>query len=158
MLLKIYDYLEKIIVRLRRQSLLRAVSKGSGKFEVFGRVVIENPSNVTIGKNCTLNEGVYISGHAPVDIGNNVSISAHAKIITAYLDSSKLKDKGIEDIHLSKPVVLEALCQIGAGAIVLPGVTVHSGSIVAAGAVVSKDVPSNVIVAGVPAKVIRVLS
>jgi acetyltransferase-like isoleucine patch superfamily enzyme len=56
---------------------------------------------------------------------------------------------------LVSPVVIKRNAWIGAGATILPGVTVGENAIVAAGAVVSKDVPANTVVAGVPAKVIK---
>lgn len=56
---------------------------------------------------------------------------------------------------LVKPVVIRCNAWIGAGAMILPGVTVGENAIVAAGAVVTKDVPDNAVVAGVPAKVLR---
>ena len=56
---------------------------------------------------------------------------------------------------LVKTIVIRRNAWIGAGAIILPGVTVGENAIVAAGAVVTKDVPDNVIVAGAPAKTIR---
>jgi hypothetical protein len=55
----------------------------------------------------------------------------------------------------TEPVVIRRKAWIGAGAIILPGVTVGENAIVAAGAVVTKDVPDNTIVAGVPAKTLR---
>lgn len=132
-----------------------SLSNDSRNIYIYGRVVIENPSNVKIGTGTSLNEGVYISGHGPVNIGKFVSLSAGAKIITAYLSPDKMLDKDKIDIHQSKPVTIGDYSQIGAGAIILPGVTVGTGVIVAAGAVVTKDIEDGVIVAGVPAKIIR---
>jgi acetyltransferase-like isoleucine patch superfamily enzyme len=65
------------------------------------------------------------------------------------VDPSNRKSLDLKSIHIGKNVWL------GAGAIILPGVTVGENSIVAAGAVVTKDVPSNTIVGGVPARVIK---
>jgi acetyltransferase-like isoleucine patch superfamily enzyme len=59
---------------------------------------------------------------------------------------------------LTKPIRIRQKAWIGAGAIILPGVTVGENAVVAAGAVVSKDVPDNTIVGGIPAKIIRSIS
>jgi acetyltransferase-like isoleucine patch superfamily enzyme len=56
---------------------------------------------------------------------------------------------------LAKPIVIKRNAWIGAGAIILPGVTVGENSVVAAGATVAKDVPANSVAAGIPAKVIK---
>lgn len=150
-----YRLLLKIISKLEKIALKNSLPTNSRDINVYGRVVIESPGNVKIGSGTTLNEGVYISGHDAVNIGKFVSLSAGAKIITAYLSPENILDKDKMDIHQSKPVNIGDYSQIGAGAIVLPGVTIGTGVIVAAGAVVTKNVEDGVIVAGVPAKVIR---
>jgi acetyltransferase-like isoleucine patch superfamily enzyme len=59
--------------------------------------------------------------------------------------------------HTFEKVEIHDNVWIGAGAIILPGVTIHANSIVAAGAVITKDVPSNTIVGGVPARMIKTI-
>ncbi len=152
------NFIKKIYLKASLVELKRKLDNKSGEFYLYGRVVIENTKNVTIGKNSTINEGVYISGHDVVTIGNDVSLSAGCKIITAYLDATQLQYKMDTNIHLSKPVSIGSFSQIGAGAIILPGVDIGSGVIVGAGAVVAQSFPSNVIIAGVPAKLIRVIN
>ena len=95
--------------------------------------------------------GIDIGADATVALrfGNNVSISPEVSLIT----SNHLKDDpafGIED----KPIVIEDYAWVGSRATVLPGVTIGKGAIVAAGSVVTKDVPAFAVVGGVPAKVI----
>ncbi|WP_247651866.1 DapH/DapD/GlmU-related protein [Chitinophaga eiseniae] len=58
---------------------------------------------------------------------------------------------------VTKPILVKRNAWIGAGATILPGVTIGENAVVAAGAIVSKDVPDNVVVAGVPARVIKQL-
>ncbi|MFM5311335.1 DapH/DapD/GlmU-related protein [Aeromonas caviae] len=153
--IQLIKFLLRIITRIEILAIKGSLPENSRDINVYGRVVIENPGNVHIGCGTTLNEGVYISGHDSVTIGKFVSLSAGAKIITAYLSPEKILDKDKTDIHQSKPVTIGDYSQIGAGAIVLPGVRIGTGVIVAAGAVVTKDIEDGVIVAGVPAKVIR---
>ena len=106
-----------------------------------------------IGKRVDIAMGVFIEESFPhlvtiedyVDIGPNVIIVAH--------DSSYHCVR--PDIPIiCKPVTIKRNAYIGAGAIILPGVTIGEYSIVAAGAVVTKDVPPYTVVAGVPARVI----
>ncbi|TQI79810.1 transferase family hexapeptide repeat protein [Serratia fonticola] len=102
-----------------------------------------------IGPNCLIGEGVIIERFAM--IGPNVSIVGH---------DHNFDKVGIPIIYSGRPsgTCITSIKQdawIGAGSIILRGVTIGSGSIVAAGAVVVKDVPACTIVAGIPAKVVR---
>ncbi|WP_290596754.1 MULTISPECIES: acyltransferase [unclassified Archaeoglobus] len=106
-----------------------------------------------IGRNVDIANGVFIEDSFPelveiedgVDIGPGVIILAHDS--SAHCISPNIP-------IMLKPVVIKRNAYIGAGALILPGVTVGEFSIVAAGAIVTRDVPPGKIVAGVPAKVI----
>lgn len=129
--------------------------KAVGKKTVFDSgVQIYNPQNITIGESCTINFGVILQscGQGKIFIGNNVIISYNSLLLTGGLDLEKFPDY---KSHIVKDIFLEDNIWIGAGSIILPGVKIGSNSIVAAGSVVTKEVPSNVTVAGVPAKVIK---
>ncbi|GAA4728125.1 acyltransferase [Flavisolibacter ginsenosidimutans] len=126
------------------------------KVGVLGLFRVGNPRNVTIGDDCGINSGVYILGHHKIVIGSNVVLSVDVKLIDTGLDVENfMKVKKPE--HISKPIVIEDDVWIGAGAIVLQGVTIGRKSIVGAGAVVTKDVPPGVVVAGNPARIIKTL-
>lgn len=155
MFIKIYSLLRKTKKRLDYYFYSSLLNKDSGKFKLRGRVLIESPKNVTIGNGCTLNEGVYISGHNRVVIGDHVSFSAGCKIITAGLDMTKLHMKSKRDIHISKPVNIGDNSQIGAGAIILPGVDIGTNVIVGAGAVVTKSYGDNCVLVGTPAIILK---
>ena len=132
--------------------------KKVGKRTVFDNGVnIYNPQNIAIGENCTVNFGVILQacGQGKIFIGNNVIISYNSLLLTGGLDLEKFPEA---KSHLVKDIFVEDNVWIGAGSIILPGVKIGSNSIVAAGCVVTKDVPSNVVVAGIPAKVIKILS
>lgn len=123
---------------------------------IIGRVCITHPENLEIGDYCTINDGVGIFAREQVlRIGNHVRISPNAMIIPGGLDVVDGQPPPYE--HYERPIVIEDGVWIGAGAIILGGATVKHHSIVAAGAVVTEDVPPYVIVAGVPAKVIKQL-
>jgi acetyltransferase-like isoleucine patch superfamily enzyme len=102
-----------------------------------------------------LNTPLHLNASAPITIGNRVGIGHHVVIIT---DSHRLGDASQRlGERLGRPVSIEDGVWIAARVTVLPGVTIGRGSVVAAGAVVTRDVPPNCLVAGVPARVLREL-
>ena len=95
------------------------------------------------------------------DYGNENTVLTDAVLsdsgdifISAY---EKIKPENRADMH-PKPIHIEGKVWLGSNVTVLPGVTIGEGAIVAAGAVVTKDVESNTIVGGVPAKIIKRIS
>jgi len=113
---------------------------------------IKGPANLSLGDGVIIGTNAVIGAHSPIRIGNNVRISRDVIIETAGLDFA---GKSAPYAHISAPIVLEDDAWIGARAMILGGVTVGKGAVVAAGAVVTKDVPAGAVVAGVPAKVVR---
>lgn len=121
---------------------------------VFGNFTVSNPKNVRIGSNCAINHDVFLLGRVGITIGDNVVLSARCMLLDAGLESRALgafKDH----VHVDAPITVENGAWIGAGAIILPGVTVGEHSIVGAGSLVRKDVAPRTVVAGNPAKFIR---
>jgi acetyltransferase-like isoleucine patch superfamily enzyme len=102
-----------------------------------------------INSNCVINQGCRLDSRGGIRIGRNVSISEEVCILTADHDP-----KASDFASRTRPVVIEDYVFIGTRAMVLPGVTLHRGAIVAAGAVVSRDVADLDIVGGVPARTI----
>lgn len=118
--------------------------------------VIRNKGvGIEIGDNCALNVRSYIGGQGGVKIGSYVIIGPDVKIFSENHIFSDvdvpIKDQGESRIG----VVINDNCWIGAGAIILDGVTLGKGTVVAAGTVVTHSFPDNVVLAGVPAKVIK---
>ena len=148
-----YRIIKPIRKRLR-QALLRAqLNKCGENFRIYGRARIDMAGLVSLGNNVSLNEGsLIIARHAPVTIGDNVTISAAAIITSAGHD---YKGDSPHARHESKPVVIKNNAWIGANAIILPGVTIGEGSVIAASAVVTKNVAANTLVAGIPTKPIK---
>jgi acetyltransferase-like isoleucine patch superfamily enzyme len=111
--------------------------------------------NISIGNLCSINPFTILYGHGGLEIGSMVRIAAHVIIIPG--------DHGIDDMEVPimrqavvrKKIVIYDNVWVGAGARILGGVTIWPGAVIAAGAVVTRDVPENSIVAGVPAKVVR---
>ena len=104
---------------------------------------------VHIGKNVMIMNNCLMMGRGGITIDDNAMIAANAQLISNNHD---LYDR---QILLCKPVHICENSWIGAGATILPGVTVGKNAVVAAGAVVTKDVAPNTIVGGNPAKFIK---
>ena len=111
--------------------------------------------DVTIGDYTRI--GIHCTVIGPVCIGNHVNL-AQGITVTALNHNFADTNRRIDEQGIStRPVVIGDDVWIGANAVILPGVTIGRHVVVAAGAVVTKDVPENTIVAGVPAKVIKKL-
>lgn len=100
--------------------------------------------NILMGHHIRIGPGVIIGAHSQVVLEDHVRISQNATLETAGLDLTQ----PLPYPHISKPITLKRGAWIGANAIVLGGVTVGEGAVVAAGAVVTKDVPPGAIVVG----------
>ena len=109
--------------------------------------------DVTIGDHTRI--GIHCTVIGPVCIGNNVNL-AQGITVTALNHNYEDRTRKIDEQGIStKPVVIGDDVWIGANAVILPGVTIGHHVVVAAGAVVTKDVPPHSLVAGVPAKLIK---
>lgn len=104
-------------------------------------------AHISIGDNCVINREVYLDGRVGVVIGNNVNVSFQTCILSLHHDHNAPDFAAIGSI-----VYIQDHAWIGARATILPGVTVGEGAVVAAGAVVTRDVPPYHVVGGVPAK------
>ena len=110
-------------------------------------------SNSRVGKNVFINSGCHFQDQGGITIGNGVLIGHNVVLATLNHDFSPKKRSTLHPA----PVVIGENVWIGSNATVVPGVTIGNGSIIAAGAVVTKNVPENVVVGGVPAKIIKAL-
>lgn len=104
-----------------------------------------------IGKNVFVNHGCSFLDLGGITIEDDVLIGPQVKLVTENHPVDPANRKSLD----LKSIVVKKNAWIGAGAVILPGVSIGENSIVAAGAVVTQDVPSNTIVGGVPAKHIK---
>ena len=118
----------------------------------------KGPKGLKIGKDCFIGDEALIDLYDEIILEDQVTIAQRVTILThlnvgyANHPLQKLFPK------FSKPVTFKSGCVIGASSTILPGVTIGSQAFVAAGSVVTKNVPDKVLVAGVPAKVLRKLN
>ncbi len=106
---------------------------------------------ITLGKKVFINSGCMLMDRGGITLEDGVFIGPNVNIIT----ENHAEDPELRHNVYTKPIHLKRNVWVGAGAIILPGVTIGENAIVGAGSVVTKDVPANTIAGGVPAKVIR---
>lgn len=107
--------------------------------------------NIRIGKNVFVNHACTFMDRGGITLEDNVLIGPKVNLITTNHPLNPAERRATQ----SHPIVIKKNAWIGAGATILAGVTVGENAVVAAGAVVSKDVPDNAVVGGIPAKVIK---
>ena len=139
------------VVEIRKRLSELINSKVDDSTRVFIPFHTNFGQHISIGKNVFINHGCTFLDLGGITIEDDVLIGPKVSLITENhpVNPSDRKSLDLSAIHIKKNVWL------GAGSTILPGVTVGENSIVAAGAVVTKDVPKNTIVAGVPAKEIK---
>ncbi|MCJ7521277.1 MAG: sugar O-acetyltransferase [Dehalococcoidia bacterium] len=150
-LLRLYNLTEAMP---ERQTILQQL------LGCFGQdSIIEPPFYCVYGQNIHVGDHVFMNilctilDTNEVRIGNHVMIGPSVQIYTAaHLLQAEGRNQGLE---VAKPVVIEDNVWLGGGAILLPGVRIGRNAVVGAGAVVSRDVPANTVVAGNPARVVR---
>ena len=116
---------------------------------VMPPVTVVRGNSVKIGKNVVVMNNALFMAAGGITIEDNVLVAANAQLIS---NNHALYDHAV---LTCKPVHLKRNCWIGAGATILPGVTVGENAVVGAGAVVTKDVEANTVVGGNPAKLIK---
>ncbi len=148
----IFSVIKKIRLRIWQMqgTLLRiqgAEIHPSVKF--YGKIfVVGDPKNIKIGKNCRLNQGVFINARDRIIIEEGVHISPYSQIHTGALDFKTKK-------HIKKPVLIKKNAWIASGVIISPGVTIGENAVIGANSTVISDVEPDSFYGGVPAKHIR---
>lgn len=108
---------------------------------------------LSVGQFCHFNVNCFLDLCGPIEIGDSAGLGPEAMLITGRHEIGPIERR--EGPLSPAPITICDGAWIGARALILPGVTVGTGAIVAAGAVVTRDVPPNTVAAGIPAKVIR---
>lgn len=138
------------------EEIIAIFSKITGKevdssFRVFPPFYTECGKNISVGKNVFINAGCKFQDYGGIFIDDGVLIGHNVVLVTLNhnLNSHNRTNMIPAPIKISKNV------WIGANVTVVPGVCIGEGAVIAAGSVVTKDVPGNVVAAGVPAKIIK---
>ena len=139
-----------------RDAAIRELFGSAGKSPVvLPEFHCDNGGNIHVGDNFFANYNVTILDNREVRIGDNVMIGPNTLIATVGHPLSPAKRRA--HTAIAKPVRIGNDVWIGGNVTILPGISIGSNVVIAAGAVVTKDVPSNSLVGGVPAKFIREL-
>ena len=153
-ILSLADAWRRRLEEYRARTILRRCAQVGQPVRLRMPVVVYAPEHLTLGSQVDVGEFVVLRANGGMRIGSRVLIAAHAVLTT----------RGHPDLPprfgrtVDAPIVVEDDVWVGTAAVVLPGVTIGRGSIVAAGAVVTRDVPADTIVAGVPARPLRATS
>ncbi|BCD45972.1 nodulation protein L [Helicobacter suis] len=162
-ILKVLKNTQRLIHRLNTESLNdkqieELMSEITGKpFNASNWIMLpfytDFGRNISFGKSCFIGPCCIFMDRGGISIADGVWIAPRVCLTTTNHDFNPYK----RQVTISKGIVIKERVWIGINVTVCPGVTIGENSIVAAGSVVTKDVPPNVIVGGVPAKIIRPL-
>ena len=139
------------------ESIQKAFEELIGKpvgesFNLIPPFYTDHGLNITVGRAVFIGYECAFTGHAAIDIGDGVMIAHKVNLVTGGHPVEPDKRKAY---ITAEPITIDANVWIGAAATILPGVRIGADAVVAAGAVVTRDVPAATLVAGVPAAVIR---
>lgn len=144
------------VKRLRGRYYSGLLAHAGTNLRIAEEVIIYNPAMVSVGDNCYLGTGVQLyPWNERITLGNNVLLAAGVRMITRKHGFADVERPMSEQGYTNAPIIVEDDVWIGFQAVILPGVTIGRGSIVGAGAVVTKDVEPYSVVGGVPAHLIR---
>lgn len=133
-----------------RRFVCRLLMKRFDSTSAISRNVdLRSPYRISIGAYTNINKDTVLDGRGGLIIGNNVDVAQETNIWTEQHDYNDSQYKAV-----CKEVIIEDYVWLASRVTILPGVHIGRGAVVASGAVVTKDVPSLAIVAGVPAKII----
>lgn len=159
------DHFNKISLRrpkAKQRAMERLIPSAKGKsLGIFSPFYCEYGVNIHVGKDCFVNYHCTFLDVAPITLGDGVLIGANVTLATPnhpFLAEERLPAEypdGHHNLEFASPITIKDGCWICSSVTICGGVTIGENSIIAAGAVVNRDIPPNSIAAGIPAKVIR---
>lgn len=137
----------------REQKIREIVAEIGEGFDILSPFFCDFGENIHIGRNFYANHNLSILDGGRVTVGDSVFIAPNVVITTAgHAIDPEQRDRGLE---IALPITIGSHVWLGANVSVLPGVTIGDNVVIGAGSVVTKDIPDNVIAAGVPCRVLR---
>ena len=120
-------------------------------FGLFPPFYTDCGKNINVGKNVFINSGCKFQDQGGITIGDGTLIGHNVVLATLNHDMNPEKRNNM----IPKPIVIGKNVWIGSNATIIPGVTIGDGAVIGEGSVVTKNVPENTVVAGVPAKFVK---
>ena len=148
-----YNRCNTVDIDKRKEILKKLFGEIDKSVDILPPFTCDYGNHIKIGKHSFINHNCTILAQAKVNIGNYVRIAPNVSIYTVGHNEHPEKRKA--GYCYAKEVNIEDNVWIGGNVIILPGVTIGENSIIGAGSVVNKDIPSDVITAGNPCKIIR---
>lgn len=141
--------------RLRGVLTSNFLKKCGKKLRIYPNFEIRHPQKLEIGNNVLINKYFWANSRGEIEIGNDVIIGPYVMIYSANHNYQKKQELIRKQGTVTKKVIIGNDVWIGARAVILPGVTIGDGAVIAAGSIVTKNVDPYTVVAGVPAKKIK---
>ena len=136
----------------RKLLIFSGFSIGKGT-KVVGPIHVGTCAKISIGENCWIGSDIKIHGIGVIVIGNNCDLAPEISLVTGSHNIGSPERRAGEG--LSYKIEIEDGCWIGARTTIMGNTTIMKGTIIGASSLVIKDIPSNVIAAGIPAKIIK---
>lgn len=151
-----YNLLKPSDFEARKNLIKDILSKTGENFLIEQPFMCDYGYNIEVGENFYANHNLIILDCAKVSFGDNVFIAPNCGFYTAgHPLEYKIRNKGLE---FAKPIAVGNNVWIGSNVVVLPGVSIGDNSVIGAGSVVTRDIPSNVVAVGNPCKVIKTIN
>ena len=150
------------------------LKKSGADLKIAENVKITQPELVSVGDNVEFYYGVYVQPcgkeitigsnthfapyavlYGPLSVGENCAVAAHVVLASIAHGHDEIDTPFVNQPVDQRKITIEDNVWIGANAVIMPGITIGTGSIIGAGAVVTKDVPPYSVMGGVPAKLIK---
>ena len=149
------DLIKRIVRPIRQFYWANRLKSCGSNFICCSGVTIHGAKKMVVGNDVRIGEGSYIKANGGLKFGNNIQTGPQIFIWTANHNYYAPEKLPFDDVMISRPVTIEDNVWIGAKSIIVPGVTIGEGAVVAMGAVVTKDVPPCAVVGGNTAKVLK---
>lgn len=149
--------IRKVLRKMKAKKLRERLSYIGEKVYLHESVKISYPHMVCISSFVHIQNDCLLQGNGGIEIGEGSIIAHEVQILTAnhMYDAPDLKFLPYDERYLTGKVIIGRYVWVGCRVTILPGVTVGDGAVIAAGAVVTKDVPSCAVVGGNPARILK---
>ncbi|MFN6516135.1 MAG: acyltransferase [Nostoc sp. CreGUA01] len=149
------EYVETKIRRYKHQQLKSKLKFCGSGLRFKRNVRIEHPQNVSLGNKVYIGQDVMLDGRGGITIGENTTIGFNVVILSANHDYESNDLPYEYNVYIHKPVVIGCNVWIGGNVLIIPGVSIGDGAIVAAGTVVTNNVEPLAIVGNQPMRIIK---